>query len=57
MDFAKAFNIPVSQSQAGHSALPDSFELSVGGLGVTGGLAANSLCKDCDLVIGVGYSL
>ncbi|MFR8411323.1 MAG: hypothetical protein ACLVB4_07970 [Butyricicoccus sp.] len=34
--------------------LPDSFELAVGGIGVTGGLAANALCKDCDLVIGVG---
>lgn len=54
MDFAKAFNVPVSQTQAGHSALPDSFELSVGGVGVTGGLAANALCKDCDLIIGVG---
>ena len=54
MDFARSFNIPVSQSQAGHSALPDSFELSVGGVGVTGGMAANSLCKDCDLIIGVG---
>ena len=54
MDFCKEFNIPVSQTQAGHSALPDSFELSVGGVGVTGGLAANALCKDADLVIGVG---
>lgn len=54
MDFCKQFNIPVSQTQAGHSALPDSFDLSVGGVGVTGGLAANSLCKDCDLIIGVG---
>jgi 3D-(3,5/4)-trihydroxycyclohexane-1,2-dione acylhydrolase (decyclizing) len=27
MDFAKEFNIPVAQTQAGHSALPDSFEL------------------------------
>ena len=54
MDFCKKFNIPVSQTQAGHSALPDSFDLSVGGVGVTGGLAANALCKDCDLIIGVG---
>lgn len=54
MDFCKAFHIPVSQTQAGHSALPDSFDLSVGGVGVTGGLAANALCKDCDLIIGVG---
>ena len=54
MDFCKAFNIPVSQTQAGPLGLPDSFELSVGGIGVTGALAANELCKDCDLVIGVG---
>ncbi len=54
MEFCKEFNIPVSQTQAGHSALPDSFELSVGGVGVTGGLAANELCKEADLVIGVG---
>ncbi len=54
MEFCKAFNIPVSQTQAGHSALPDSFELNVGGVGVTGGLAANELCKNADLVIGVG---
>ena len=54
MDFAKEFNIPVAQTQGGHSALPDSFELSVGGIGVTGSYAANVLCKDCDLVIGVG---
>ena len=54
MDFCSQFNIPVSQTQAGHSALPDSYELSVGGVGVTGGLAANLLAKDADLVIGIG---
>ncbi len=54
MEFCKEFNIPVSQTQAGHSALPDSFELNLGGVGVTGGLAANTICKDADLVIGVG---
>lgn len=54
MEFCKEFHIPVSQTQAGHSALPDSFEFSVGGVGVTGGLAANLLAKDADLVIGIG---
>ncbi|MCD8217529.1 MAG: 3D-(3,5/4)-trihydroxycyclohexane-1,2-dione acylhydrolase (decyclizing) [Clostridiales bacterium] len=54
MEFCREFNIPVSQTQAGHSALPDSFELNVGGVGITGGLAANKLCQDADLVIGVG---
>ncbi len=57
MEFCKEFKIPVSQTQAGHSALPDSFEYSVGGIGVTGGLAANELCKDTDLVIAVGTRL
>lgn len=57
MEFCKAFNIPVSQTQAGHSALPDSFELCVGGVGVTGGLAANELCKETDLVIAAGTRL
>ena len=54
MDFCEEFNIPVSQTQAGHSALPDSFSYNVGGIGVTGTYAANVLVKDCDLVIGVG---
>lgn len=54
MNFCREFNIPVSQTQAGHSALPDSFDLNVGGIGVTGTYAANVLCKDCDLIIGVG---
>ena len=54
MDFCEEFNIPVSQTQAGHSALPDSFPYNVGGIGVTGTYAANVLVKDCDLVIGVG---
>ena len=54
MNFCEAFEIPVSQTQAGHSALPDSFRLNVGGIGVTGTYAANVLVKDCDLVIGVG---
>lgn len=57
MEFCKEFNIPVSQTQAGHSALPDSFEMNLGGVGVTGGLAANELCKETDLVIAVGTRL
>jgi 3D-(3,5/4)-trihydroxycyclohexane-1,2-dione acylhydrolase (decyclizing) len=54
MDFCRSFNIPVSQTQAGKSALPDSFDMNIGGIGVTGGLAANHLAIDTDLVIGVG---
>lgn len=54
MEFCRTFNIPVAQTQAGHSCIPDSFELACGGVGVTGGLAANLLAADSDLVIGVG---
>lgn len=54
MNFCEEFNIPVSQSQAGHSAIPDSFSLNVGGIGVSGGLAANRLAAKADLAIGVG---
>ncbi len=57
MEFCKEFAVPVSQTQAGHSALPDSFEYSVGGIGVTGGYAANKLCQTTDLVIAVGTRL
>ncbi len=57
MEFCKEFNIPVSQTQAGHSALPDSFDLSIGGIGVTGGMAANKLIQETDLVIAVGTRL
>ena len=57
MEFCKEFKIPVSQTQAGHSALPDSFEYSVGGIGVTGGMAANKLAQTTDLIIAVGTRL
>lgn len=54
MKFCREFNIPVAQTQAGHSCLPDSFELACGGIGVTGGLAANILAKDADFILGIG---
>jgi 3D-(3,5/4)-trihydroxycyclohexane-1,2-dione acylhydrolase (decyclizing) len=52
--FAEAFHIPVAETQAGKSALPWDHPLNVGGIGVTGSLAANLLAKEADLVIGVG---
>ncbi|CAI6040548.1 3D-(3,5/4)-trihydroxycyclohexane-1,2-dione acylhydrolase (decyclizing) [Cohnella sp. JJ-181] len=52
--FAEAFGIPVAETQAGRGALPWSHPLNVGGIGVTGGLAANRLAKAADLVIGIG---
>ncbi len=55
--FAEAFNIPISETQAGKSVVPWTHPLNVGGIGVTGGKAANVLAKDADLIIAVGTRL
>ena len=52
--FAKAFNIPIGETQAGKSSIENDFELNMGGIGVTGNLAANTIAADADLVIGIG---
>lgn len=52
--FAERFGIPVAETQAGKGVLPWNHPLNVGGVGVTGGLAANRLAHQADLVIGVG---
>ncbi|WP_372634190.1 3D-(3,5/4)-trihydroxycyclohexane-1,2-dione acylhydrolase (decyclizing) [Cohnella sp.] len=52
--FAEKFGIPVAETQAGKGSLSWSHPLSVGGIGVTGGLAANKLAKEADLIIGIG---
>lgn len=52
--FAETFHIPVAETQAGKSAISWKHPLSVGGVGVTGTLAANKLAKEADLIIGVG---
>lgn len=53
-EFAERFNIPFGETQAGKSALVWSHPLNLGGIGVTGTLAANTLAKEADLIIGVG---
>ncbi len=52
--FATAHNIPVVETQAGKSALAHDHALNFGPIGVTGGEAANIVCRDADLIIGVG---
>src|SRR5437588_6371759 len=44
-------------TQAGKSALPGSHPLNLGGIGVTGTAAANSLGADADVVLAVGTRL
>lgn len=52
--FARDFNIPFAETQAGKSSAEGTFELNLGGIGTTGNLAANTIAQDADLVIGVG---
>ena len=54
MAFAEAHNIPVTETQAGKSALPWDHALNLGPIGVTGGEPANTVCAEADLVLGVG---
>ncbi|MBJ6362454.1 3D-(3,5/4)-trihydroxycyclohexane-1,2-dione acylhydrolase (decyclizing) [Paenibacillus sp. GCM10012307] len=55
--FAEKFGIPVTETQAGKSALPWNHPLYMGAIGVTGSLAANKLAKEADLVICIGTRL
>ena len=55
--FAVAHGIPMVETQAGKSALPDSHALNMGAVGVTGTAAANALCAEADLILAVGTRL
>ncbi|MCK5153254.1 MAG: 3D-(3,5/4)-trihydroxycyclohexane-1,2-dione acylhydrolase (decyclizing), partial [Spirochaetales bacterium] len=52
-DFCEEFNIPFGETQAGKSAVVWDHPMNLGGLGVTGGLAANKIAAETDLVIAV----
>lgn len=51
---ASRFNIPVAETQAGKGALPWNHPMMVGPIGANGGLAANHLAREADLVLCVG---
>jgi len=53
-EFAERFHIPFVETQAGKGTVPSSHPFNLGGIGETGCLAANTLAKQADLVIGVG---
>ena len=55
--FADKHGIPVVETQAGKSSLPDSHPLNMGSVGVTGTSAANTLAEEADLVLAVGTRL
>ncbi|WP_016590337.1 thiamine pyrophosphate-dependent enzyme, partial [Yersinia pestis] len=55
--FVENAQLPFTETQAGKGALPSDHPLNLGGIGVTGGLAANRLAPQADLVIGIGTRL
>lgn len=57
LHFCESFSIPFGETQAGKSACPSSSEYNLGGIGVTGNLAANQIAEKADLVIAVGSRL
>ena len=55
--FATARGIPVGETQAGKSSLPDAAPLNMGAIGVTGTAAANALAAEADVVLAIGTRL
>ncbi len=56
-DFAERHGMPVLETQAGKSALPDSHPHAMGAVGVTGTGASNALAAEADVVLAVGTRL
>ena len=52
--FCETRGIPVAETQAGKSALPDDHPLNLGAVGVTGTAAANAVAEEADVILGVG---
>ncbi len=52
--FAEKYQIPFGETQAGKGTITWEHPLNLGGLGETGGLGANLIAAQADLVIGIG---
>ncbi|AUZ28459.1 3D-(3,5/4)-trihydroxycyclohexane-1,2-dione acylhydrolase (decyclizing) [Bacillus subtilis] len=50
----EAYNIPLVETQAGKSTVEADFANNLGGMGITGTLAANKAARQADLIIGIG---
>jgi 3D-(3,5/4)-trihydroxycyclohexane-1,2-dione acylhydrolase (decyclizing) len=55
--FCARFRVPFAETQAGKGVLPWDNPWNLGGIGVTGGLAANRIAGEADLLIAVGTRL
>ncbi|MCY8972202.1 3D-(3,5/4)-trihydroxycyclohexane-1,2-dione acylhydrolase (decyclizing) [Bacillus atrophaeus] len=51
---SEAYNIPLVETQAGKSTVEADFANNLGGMGITGTLAANKAARQSDLIIGIG---
>lgn len=52
--FCHAFHIPFAETQSGKTACLSSDGYNLGGLGVTGNSAGNTIAKQADVILGVG---
>lgn len=57
LNFAVAHGVPVVETSAGRTLLPDPHPLNAGGLGTIGSSSANALAADADVVLAVGTRL
>jgi 3D-(3,5/4)-trihydroxycyclohexane-1,2-dione acylhydrolase (decyclizing) len=55
--FCTRFGLPLGETQAGKGVISWDDPHNMGGIGVTGGLAANRMAREADLVIAVGTRL
>ena len=55
--FVETTGVPIVETQAGKGALPWNHALNAGPIGPAGGLAANRLARDADVVLAVGTRL
>ncbi|AOC93037.1 3D-(3,5/4)-trihydroxycyclohexane-1,2-dione acylhydrolase (decyclizing) [Bacillus amyloliquefaciens] len=51
---SETYGIPLVETQAGKSTVESDFANNLGGMGITGTLAANKAARQADLIIGVG---
>ncbi|MFC7392751.1 3D-(3,5/4)-trihydroxycyclohexane-1,2-dione acylhydrolase (decyclizing) [Scopulibacillus cellulosilyticus] len=54
MKLSEKHNIPLVETQAGKATVECTFKNNLGGLGITGTLAANKAARQADLIIGIG---
>ncbi|MCA1021987.1 3D-(3,5/4)-trihydroxycyclohexane-1,2-dione acylhydrolase (decyclizing) [Halobacillus litoralis] len=52
--FSDKYGVALAETQAGKSTVSSEHRFNMGGLGVTGTLAANQAAKESDLIIGIG---